>query len=176
MKKMILILTPLILLGLFTLASGQGQDAKSAREVLMKKKLDSAQKVLEGLAVRDFDLIEKHADNLVLLSKKAEFLVLKTPDYQMYSDDFRRNAEKAATMARQKNLDGAALSYVALTMNCVNCHKHVREVRMASGDSRPGWMEALKFEEAVKEAETVGLRTPALKDKAKDCIERKKAK
>jgi hypothetical protein len=31
----------------------------------------------------------------------------------------------------------------------------------------------LKFEDAVKEAEIVGLRTPALKDKAKDYIERK---
>jgi len=32
----------------------------------------------------------------------------------------------------------------------------------------------LKFEDAVKEAETVGLRTPVLKEKAKEYIERKK--
>ena len=34
----------------------------------------------------------------------------------------------------------------------------------------------LKFEDAVKEAETVGLRTQGYKDKAKDYIERKKGK
>jgi hypothetical protein len=31
--------------------------------------------------------------------------------------------------AREKNLDGAALSYVEMTLSCVKCHKHVREVR-----------------------------------------------
>jgi hypothetical protein len=34
----------------------------------------------------------------------------------------------------------------------------------------------LKFEDALKEAELVGLRAPALKDKAKDYVERKKGK
>jgi hypothetical protein len=116
------------------LPTEQGQESKPARDTIMKKKLEHAQKLLEGIAVRDYDLIEKNADSLMLLSKKAEFLVLKTPDYTMYSDDFRRNAEKTARMAREKNLDGAALAYVALTMNCVNCHKYVREVRMASRD------------------------------------------
>jgi hypothetical protein len=102
----------------------------------MKKKLEHAQKLLEGIAMRDFELIEKQADNLVLISKKAEFLALKTPDYTMYSEDFRRNAERAGRMAREKNVDGAALAYVQMTMNCVNCHKHVREVRMASATPR----------------------------------------
>jgi uncharacterized protein (TIGR01244 family) len=107
---------------------------KAGREAIMKKKLEHAQKLLEGIAIRDFELIEKHADSLVLVSKKAEFLAFKTPDYTMYSDDFRRNAERAARMAREKNVDGAALAYVQLTMNCVNCHKHVREIRMAKHD------------------------------------------
>jgi hypothetical protein len=34
--------------------------------------------------------------------------------------------------ARQKNLDGAALKYVELSLKCVNCHKYVRGVRMAA--------------------------------------------
>jgi cytochrome c556 len=113
-------------------SAAEDTKAKSARELIMKKKLEHAQKLLEGIAMRDFELIEKQADNLVLISKKAEFLALKTPDYTMYSDDFRRNAERAVRMAREKNIDGAALAYVQMTMNCVNCHKYVREVRMAS--------------------------------------------
>jgi hypothetical protein len=32
----------------------------------------------------------------------------------------------------------------------------------------------LKFEDAVKEAETIGLRTPALKERARAYIEREK--
>jgi uncharacterized protein (TIGR01244 family) len=52
----------------------------------------------------------------------------------VYSEDFRRNAERAASGARAKNIDGVALAYVQMTMNCVNCHKHVREVRMTRRD------------------------------------------
>jgi cold shock CspA family protein len=32
--------------------------------------------------------------------------------------------------ARDKNLDSSALSYVQLTLNCVDCHKHVRTVQI----------------------------------------------
>ena len=33
--------------------------------------------------------------------------------------------------ARKKNLDGAVLAYVDLTMKCINCHKYVRGVRVS---------------------------------------------
>ena len=29
--------------------------------------------------------------------------------------------------AKAKNLDGATLAYVRLTMNCIECHKYVRD-------------------------------------------------
>ncbi len=38
-------------------------------------------------------------------------------------------ANKALVHAsREKNLDGATLAYVQLTLSCVNCHKVVRDV------------------------------------------------
>jgi hypothetical protein len=97
---------------------------------LMRRKLEGAQKVLEGVAVKDFSLIAKHAEDLLAISKEAEWKVLKTPSYEIYSNDFRRNAEALIANARNKNLDAAALSYVDLTLTCVKCHKHVREIRM----------------------------------------------
>jgi hypothetical protein len=116
----------------------QKDDAnKKARNVLMQMKLSSAQKVLEGVAIGDFAIIEKNAEDLVITSKKAEWQVLKTPDYLRFSDEFRRHADVLAENARKKNLDGAALAYVQLTMDCVNCHKHVREVRIARGERTP---------------------------------------
>ena len=36
--------------------------------------------------------------------------------------------------ARKKNLDAAALNYVDMTLTCVKCHNHVREIRMARFD------------------------------------------
>jgi cytochrome c556 len=115
-------------------AVGQSQEPKKNPDSIMRKKLEHTQKVLEGIAVKDFDLIEKHADNLMILSQKAEWKVLPTPEYALRSDEFRRNADSLARAAKDKNLDGAALAYVEMTMSCVKCHKHVREVRMTRLD------------------------------------------
>jgi cytochrome c556 len=130
-RRPILLVTALFMLVTLLLAATRADEPKRPRDPIMQQKLTSAQKVLEGIAVKDFDLIEKNADNLMILSKKAEWMVLKTPDYTRHSDDFRRNCETLMRAAKDKNVDGAALAYVQLTMNCVNCHKYVREVRVA---------------------------------------------
>ena len=117
--------------------SGHGQEPKKEPQRLddlMKSKLQNSQKVLEGVALNDFDMIAKHADELIQVSKKAEWRVLKTPRYELYSNEFRRNAEDLVQKAKEKNLDGTALAYVDLTLTCVRCHKHVREVRKARLD------------------------------------------
>jgi CheY-like chemotaxis protein len=60
------------------------------------------------------------------LTKEVEWQVLKTPRYQVLSNQFRRAIENVQEKATQKNLDGG---YVELTLSCVKCHKYVREVR-----------------------------------------------
>ena len=35
--------------------------------------------------------------------------------------------ERMSKAADEQNLDAAALAYVQLTLNCVDCHKHVRD-------------------------------------------------
>jgi hypothetical protein len=109
----------------------QALDRAIAKElgVLMRRKLDSSQRVLEGIALSDFDEITKHARELIDISKQAEWQVLKTPQYDLYSNDLRRNAEVMIEQSKRKNLDGAVLAYVDLTLTCVKCHKHVREAR-----------------------------------------------
>jgi hypothetical protein len=118
-------------------AEREGRAAPRDREAvseLMHNKLKHAQKILEGVAVNDFDMIAKHAEELVLLSKKAEWMVFKTPKYELRSNEFRRAAEDLIQNAKQKNLDAAALSYMDMTMSCVRCHKYVRQVRQARLD------------------------------------------
>jgi hypothetical protein len=114
--------------------SGHGEEPKGKVEELMKKKLSHSQRILEGLALNDFDAIAKNADELIAVSKEVEWKVLKTPQYELYSNDFRRTADTLAKYARDKNIDGAALTYVELTLTCVKCHKHVREVRWTKVD------------------------------------------
>jgi hypothetical protein len=98
---------------------------------LMIEKLDSSKTLLEGIALADFNKISRSADSLIQLSKTAEWFVYKTPRYELYSNEFRREAESVVQKAKDKNLDGVTLAYFNLTMSCVRCHQYVREVRDA---------------------------------------------
>lgn len=105
---------------------------------LMIEKLHAAQKLLEGIALGKTAQIEKQADELIRISKTAEWLENKEPRYQQFSNDFTRAAETIVRKAKAKNLDGATLAYFDLTMTCVRCHQHVREIRDARGPALPG--------------------------------------
>jgi hypothetical protein len=113
------------------LALSQKPDKPDVKD-FMRGKLIHMQKVLEGVTTEDYDLIRKDANQLVLLSHATEWRVLATPEYQQHSAEFRRAAQAVVDAAKKKNLDGAALAYVDMTMKCVTCHKYVRSVRMAS--------------------------------------------
>jgi hypothetical protein len=139
MRKATFVLVVATLASVLPTLSGQGGEPRKKTDeeklhALMQKKLESSQKILEGLALGDFDKIGKHADELIQNSKQAEWHVMKTPPYQVQSNEFRRIAEALGKSAKDKNLDGAALNYVDLTLTCVKCHKYVREVRMTKLD------------------------------------------
>lgn len=114
--------------------AGSEVPGKKKPDTLMQRKLQHAQKVLEGVAVNNFEKIATNAEELIDISRAAEFRVLKTPRYEVYSKEFQQTAETLVKNAKDKNLDAAALSYVELTLICVKCHKHVREVKMVRLD------------------------------------------
>mgnify|MGYP003346768574 CR=1 FL=1 len=103
----------------------------------MREKLERSQKILEALALEDYGVIARNADQLGVLSQAAAWNVLQTPEYAAHSADFLRLTQKLGRMAREKNIDGATLAYVELTINCVACHRHVRSVKTANLDAGP---------------------------------------
>ncbi len=139
MKKLLLFSGLALLVSGFFLLRGQAQrpDRPEAVHQLMVSKLKSAQAILEGLAMKDFTKITRSADKLIDLSRTEEWFLLKTPRYELHSNEFRRAAEKIVRKARDKNLDGAALAYFDMTMSCLRCHEYVREVRDARGNRPP---------------------------------------
>jgi len=128
-----------LMLAMPGVAGGDGPDKKSDAEAgktskLMQRKLRESQKVLEAVALGNFDDIANHAEELIEVSKAASFRVIKTPRYEVYSKEFQQTAEALVRNAKDKNLDAAALSYVELTLTCVKCHKHLREEKMVRLD------------------------------------------
>lgn len=96
---------------------------------LMKAKLNHAQAVLEGLVLEDFGAVARNAERLRLLSQEAGWQVLQTGEYQALSVDFRRATDALLRAAKAENIEAAGLAYVRLTMNCIECHQHVRDHR-----------------------------------------------
>ena len=128
-------LTATLGLGLAT-SVGRGDDpAKPKKPSIMKQKLAASQKLLEGLAQNDFAMIKENAERLNDLSKLAAWKLIETPRYENYSEEFQRLTLRMAGQAKERNLDGAALSYVDMTLLCVKCHQHVREVKVGQGNS-----------------------------------------
>lgn len=113
--------------------NGQAPAASKAKaddvSAFMQLKLRHSQKVLEGVVMEDFEMIAANAQQLALLTQDENWQVLQTPAYRRYSDEFARIAGRLKDAAEDENVDGAALDYVQLTLTCVNCHKHVRDVR-----------------------------------------------
>ena len=107
-------------------------------ETFMRAKLVHSQKVLEGLTTEDYDLTAKQSQQMSLLSLASTWQVIETPEYTRRSNEFRRAVDDLTKAAKNKNLDGATLAYVNVTLKCIECHKYVRTVRQASTDPTLG--------------------------------------
>lgn len=111
-------------------AAGKAAPDKTSGSELMKKKLEQAKKMLEGLTTNDFVALTKSTEELMLISQKAEFAAQKTREYELATNDFRRALEVIGKKAKERNLDGATLGYVDMTLACVRCHQNYRETKI----------------------------------------------
>ena len=93
----------------------------------MRAKLGHSQRVLEGLSLEDYDLIARGAQELAIASQASSWQVLQTEEYARQSGEFRRSCDSLRNAAKAKNLDGAALAWMEVTMKCIQCHKYVRD-------------------------------------------------
>lgn len=130
MKRLLIAVAAIACLALLMTNGGTAENEDPV-QAFMRAKLTHSKEVLEGLTLEDFDRIAKHGQELSLLSQAAAWNVLQTPEYKQHSLEFRRSADSLTKAAKNKNLDGAALAYVDVTLKCINCHKYVRGVRTA---------------------------------------------
>ena len=119
----------LLALGAAVLSTHGEEPKPPTRSEFMRQKLEFSKKVLEGLTLEDYDMIGKSARDLKILSEAAEWEVPTIPnanEYLAYTTEFQKLTDELRQKAKDKNIDGATLAYLRLTMNCVNCHKYVR--------------------------------------------------
>lgn len=92
----------------------------------MQQKVAYSQQALVGIALEDYGLIANNAEKLVELSNKTNWYSRQVPEYELFLNEFRRNAQQLKEAGQQKNLDAASLAYVQMTLSCVSCHKFIR--------------------------------------------------
>jgi hypothetical protein len=94
---------------------------------IMAKKLHHTQQLIAALAVEDFARLANDARELKLIGEATLLKVSPELDYVKYCGEFTAIADELARRAKDHDLNGSTLSYVRLTINCVECHKHVRD-------------------------------------------------
>ena len=115
------------------------EDAKSAKKndekstparqgvsKFMRMKLEASQQVLAGLALEDFELIQEGAGKLEEMSAAEKWRVTNDPLFREHSVDFQRVAQRLVKNGKEGKLDAAALSWLEMTMQCIECHKWSR--------------------------------------------------
>jgi hypothetical protein len=131
MRKLLIPSIAATLLALFATKAGWAQevDPKASVKKFMQAKLTHSQDLLDGLTNENYEKIIKGAQELSLLSRATQWEVISTPEYVMRSTEFRREVDAMRAAAEKRNLDGATLSFVKITVSCVECHKYVRGIR-----------------------------------------------
>jgi hypothetical protein len=120
----------LVVLAMSAGSAAPGQTAGTAR--LMREKLTHSQKILEAIMTSDFAALEQHSVALARATESPAWSVLKSHEYQQQSTAFLRAIQDLVEAAKQRDLDAAGLDYVSMTLTCLQCHRSIRNARIAA--------------------------------------------
>jgi hypothetical protein len=96
--------------------------------ILMRAKLSSSQKVVEGLMAGDFAMIRKGGEDMQKICDSSQWRQADNQVIVHYRAELRRSAIKLVQQAEEKNLEGAAYTYMHTMTTCINCHQYSRDV------------------------------------------------
>ena len=103
----------------------------TATRHVMKDKLAHSDRILEALMTSDYKLLETEAERLSRATSDPGWTVLTTPEYARYSIAFVNATTELVYAAREHDLDAAAIHYAAMTMTCYQCHRYLKNARIA---------------------------------------------
>lgn len=123
--------------GLICLAPHIAGAQTPALAALMREKLVHSQQLLDAVVTSRWAALEKHAVALRSLTSRPAWAVLQSPEYARQTARFDRALDDLISAARRKDLDEAPTAYNAVTLSCVQCHRHVARMRLAGTPAAP---------------------------------------
>lgn len=100
------------------------------RKDYMRAKLNFCQALMEGLSVKDFDMLKTAATEIQNITDGEMWTVYDTPEYQRFSDELKRSAGEIVRTAEEKNLEGTTIRFFDMTLKCIDCHEYLRHTRL----------------------------------------------
>ncbi len=104
-------------------------------QTFMRAKLTASTKILEGLALEDLDLVQEGALEMNKMSQAEQWRRFNDPLYRQFSAEFQQTTSDLVEAAKKGSLDRSALKWMDATMNCIDCHRYVRN-QLVVGDAR----------------------------------------
>lgn len=95
---------------------------------IMRAKLASSQKIVEGLMARDFKLIQSGAKELEKICDATQWHAEEDQVYAHFRAELKRTSKKLARLAEDGDQDGATFTYVHSVTTCISCHDYCRDV------------------------------------------------
>jgi cytochrome c556 len=121
----------LVILSVMVASGVEAPAQTAATGRLMQAKLAHSQKILEAILTSDFALLEQESNALGQVTKSPAWSVFYNPEYTRQSGAFLRAIDDLRDAAKGADLDGAASSYVSLTLSCFQCHRYMKNRRIA---------------------------------------------
>jgi hypothetical protein len=115
-----------------SLVAGAPSPAQTvATRTVMQEKLAHTHHILEALMTSNMAMLHQSSEALARVPQQLGWMVLKTPEYQRYSTAFVNTAQALVAAASERDLDAAAVHYAAMTMTCYQCHRYLKNARIA---------------------------------------------
>jgi hypothetical protein len=122
----------LLSLGLLAISTGVAPAQTPRTGTLMREKLAHSQKILEALTTSNQDLLIQEADALARIASSPQWTAdLRTPELRGYAESFTKTIADLSAAARRRDLDAAAANYNAVVTACYQCHRHLKNSRIA---------------------------------------------
>lgn len=133
----------LLVAGAWLNASGQQRAVPKPKHdeklaALMLAKLASSQKVVSGLVSEDFAEIRRGAEELNRICEATDWAGHSDQIYSHHRTELKRQSQKLIKLADDRNLDGAAFTYMHSLTTCISCHQYCRDVLKIADDFGAG--------------------------------------
>ncbi len=116
----------------FLLLATSAAPAQTARTgQVMREKLGHAQQVLKALTTSDYALLDSESAALARIAASPRWDDLKTRELRVYTDSFLKTVADLAAAAKRRDLDAAAVQYTTMVTACYQCHRRLKDLRIA---------------------------------------------